>query len=70
MAASLMPKARCRYNVMLRPEPVGGYTAMVPALPGCVTYGRTVEEAREMARDAIAGYTASLRKHNEPVASS
>jgi antitoxin HicB len=58
-----MAKARCRYNIMLRPEPEGGYTALVPALPGCVTYGRTVDEAREMARDAISGYIASLRKH-------
>jgi len=52
---------------MLRPEPEGGYTALVPALPGCVTYGRTVEEAREMARDAICGYIASLRKHKDPI---
>jgi hypothetical protein len=35
-----MAKARYRYNIMLRPEPEGGYTALVPALPGCVTYGR------------------------------
>ncbi len=49
------------------PNPTGGYTALVPALPGCVTYGRTVDEAREMARDAISGYIASLRKHNDPL---
>ena len=51
----VMAKARYHYNIMLRPEPEGGYTALVPALPGCVTYGRTVEEAREMAKDAISG---------------
>lgn len=45
----------------------GGYTALVPALPGCVTYGRTIDEAREMARDAISGYIASLRKHKDPI---
>src|SRR5579864_6345506 len=61
-----MPKARYRYNIMLRPEPEGGYTALVPALPGCVTYGRNVKEAREMARDAISGYIASMRKHTDP----
>jgi predicted RNase H-like HicB family nuclease len=60
-------KTHYRYNVVLRPEPEGGYTALVPALPGCVTYGRTLKEAQEMARDAIAGYIASLRKHNEPI---
>jgi len=62
-----MAKARYRFNLILRPEPEGGYTALVPALPGCVTYGRTLKEAQEMAKDAISGYVASLRKHNEPV---
>jgi len=57
------------YNVMFRPEPEGGYTALVPALPGCVTYGRTLDEARKMAKDAISGYVASLRKRGEPVPS-
>jgi len=62
-----MPKARYHYNIMLRPEPEGGFTAVVPALPGCVTYGRTLPEARKMAKDAISGYIKSLRKHNQPV---
>jgi antitoxin HicB len=62
-----MAKARYHYNIMLRPEPAGGYTALVPALPGCVTYGRTVDEAREMAKDAISGYIACLRKHKDPI---
>ena len=49
-----MAKARYRFNIFLRPEPEGGgYTALVPALPGCVTYGRTLKEAREMAKDPI-----------------
>ncbi len=64
-----MAKARHHFNIMLRPEPEGGYTALVPALPGCVTYGRTVDEAREMAKDAISGYIASLRKHKDPIPS-
>ena len=64
-----MPKTRYHYNVLLRPEPEGGYTALVPALPGCVTYGRTIEEANAMAKDAITGYIASLRKHGDPVPS-
>jgi antitoxin HicB len=52
---------------MLRPEPEGGFTAIVPALPGCVTYGLTLAEARTMAKDAISGYIKSLRKHKESV---
>jgi antitoxin HicB len=65
--ARLHGQARYHYNIMLRPEPEGGYTALVPAMPGCVTYGRNVDEARKMAKDAISGYIASLRKHNDPI---
>ncbi|MBU1045720.1 type II toxin-antitoxin system HicB family antitoxin [Patescibacteria group bacterium] len=55
------------YNAIFRAEPKGGFTVIVPSLPGCVTYGRTLQEGREMAIDAIKGYVASLRKHKEPV---
>ncbi len=64
-----MTKSHYHFNVILRPEPEGGFTALVPALPGCITYGRTLAEAREMARDAVAGYIESLRKHGEPIPS-
>jgi antitoxin HicB len=62
-----MNETRYHLNVVLRPEPEGGFTAQVPALPGCVTYGRTLAEAKEMAKDAASGYIESLRKHGEPV---
>jgi antitoxin HicB len=62
-----MKKSRARFNYVLRPEPEGGFTVIVPALPGCVTYGRTLSEAKTMARDAISGYIESLKKHNEPI---
>jgi antitoxin HicB len=60
-----MAKACRHFNIVFRPEPEGGYTALVPALPGCVTYGRTPSEARKMANDAITGYVESLKKHGE-----
>ena len=62
-----MRKSRGHFNVILRPEPEGGLTAIVPALPGCVTYGRTLAEAKKMAKDAIFGYIESLKKHKEPI---
>ena len=40
----------------------GYYTVTVPALPGCITQGRTKEEALEHAREAIQGYLESLQK--------
>ena len=55
------------YRLRLTPEPEGGFTVTVPALPGCVTYGRTLEEANAMAREAIAAYLESLAKHGEPL---
>ena len=62
-----MKKTHFRLNIFLRPEPEGGFTAIVPALPGCVTYGRTLGEAQKMAKDAIRGYIESLKKHKEPI---
>ena len=58
-----------RYNVILRPEPEGGFTVIVPSLPGCVTYGKDLKEAKKMAIDAIQGYLVSLKKHKEPIPS-
>ena len=57
------------YNVVFKPEPDGGFTAIVPTLPGCVTYGKTLSDAKMMIEDAINGYIVSLSKHNEPVPS-
>ena len=54
---------------MLRKEPEGGYTAFVPSLPGCVTYGDTIDEAIDMTREAVELYIESLIEHNEPVPS-
>lgn len=56
------------YNLIFRPEPEGGFTVIVPSLPGCVTYGKDLMEAKEMARDAIDGYIQSLEKHGELIA--
>jgi len=55
------------FTRVLRPEPEGGFTVLVPAQAGCVTYGRTLDEAKKMARDAVADYIESLRKHHEPI---
>lgn len=56
-----------QYNVVFRPEPEGGFTVIVPSLPGCVTYGKNLIEAKKMARDAIKGYIMSLKRHKEQI---
>jgi predicted RNase H-like HicB family nuclease len=55
------------FTVIIKRQPEGEYLVSVPALPGCVTEGNTLDEAREMAIDAIRGYCASLIKHGEPI---
>jgi len=55
------------YRVLLNKEPEGGYTVTVPSLPGCITYGETVDEAMVMAKEAIELYVESLVENNEPI---
>ena len=55
------------YTVLFEPAEEGGYVVTVPALPGCVTEGETLEEARAMAHEAILGYLESLQKNGEPI---
>ncbi|MGH7800780.1 MAG: type II toxin-antitoxin system HicB family antitoxin [Thermodesulfobacteriota bacterium] len=55
------------YTAFFEPAPEGGYMVTVPALPGLVTEGDTLDEAREMARDAIRAYLESLIKDGEPI---
>jgi predicted RNase H-like HicB family nuclease len=43
------------------------WAAYVPALPGCVSTGRTLEETERNVREAIAGHLDTLREFGEPV---
>jgi antitoxin HicB len=56
-----------RYTVLFEPAEEGGYVVTCPALPGLVTEGDTLEEARDMAADAIRGYLESLAKDGLPI---
>ena len=49
-----------RYKIQIRPETDGTYTVIVPSLPGCLTFGNTIEEAIDMAKEAIEVYIESL----------
>ena len=55
------------YQISLVPEQEGGYTVLVPLLPGCVSYGRTIEEATENAKEAIALHLENLAAHKQPI---
>ena len=57
-----------KYTVILEPNYTEkGYTVQVPALPGCITYGRTRQEAIARAKEAIRGFIKGLEKTGEPV---
>lgn len=55
------------YTAIFQKEPEGGYTVIIPALKGCVTYGDTVEKAAIEAKEAIKSYLGSLAKDGESV---
>ena len=56
------------YTVVLIPDAEeGGYTVRVPALPGLTTEGDTLDEALEMARDAIRLHIEDLLAEGEPI---
>jgi antitoxin HicB len=55
------------FTVIIERQPEGEYLVSVPALPGCYTEGRTLEEAHSMATDAIRAYCASLLKRGDPI---
>jgi predicted RNase H-like HicB family nuclease len=55
------------YRILLNKESEGGYTVTVPSLPGCITYGETIEDSIDMAKEAIELYIESLKAHGEPI---
>ena len=48
------------YRILLVPEPEGGFTVTVPTLPGCITYGETVDECIVNVKEAVGLYIESL----------
>jgi predicted RNase H-like HicB family nuclease len=64
-AGIIFPPMKFRVTVELDED--GVFVAECPALPGCVSQGKTREEAMANIRDAIQGYLASLEKHGEPI---
>jgi len=56
-----------RYRVLIEQDEDGVYVAEVPALPGCISQGKTRNEVIDNIKEAIAGYLESLQAHDEPV---
>ena len=62
-----MKQSILNYTAVFQKEPEGGYTVFIPILPGCVSYGKDLEEAKKMINDAIKLYIESLSDHKEEI---
>ncbi len=56
-----------KYRILIEQDEDGVFVVEVPSLPGCVSQGRTREEAVENAKEAITVYLESLAAHDEPI---
>ncbi|MEK7794037.1 MAG: type II toxin-antitoxin system HicB family antitoxin [Candidatus Hydrogenedentota bacterium] len=56
-----------KYPVVIEQDEDGVFVVECPSLPGCISQGKTRNEALTNVCDAIKGYLESLRKHHEPV---
>ena len=54
-------------QVVIYPGEDGYWVAEVPSLPGCISQGKTKEEAIANIKEAIRGYIAALEEDHLPV---
>ena len=54
-------------QVIMFPGEDGYWVVEVPSLPGCISQGKTRDEALENIKEAIAGYIAALEEDGLPV---
>ena len=56
-----------RFTVVLEKDEDGVYVATVPALPGCISDGQTVEEAMSNIKEAIRGFIEDMKADGETI---
>ena len=56
-----------KYRIFIEQDEDGIFVAECPALPGCISQGKSRKEVLENIQDAIRGYLESLKKHDEPI---
>jgi len=56
-----------KYRVIIEQDEDGMFVVEVPSLPGCISQGKTREEALKNIQEAIEVYIESLKVHNEPI---
>ena len=55
------------YTIVVKPDETGDFVVSVPALPGCFTHGKSIEECRERAAEAIEAHISGLQADGEAV---
>jgi len=61
------PVAQYEYTAIFEPAEEGGYIVHVPVLNGLTTEAETLEDAKEMVKDAIKGYLEALKIQKLPI---
>lgn len=56
-----------KYRVLIQPDEDGYFVAEVPALPGCISQGKSRDEALQNVKEAISLYLESLQAHGDAV---
>ncbi len=56
-----------KFRVLVEPDEDGVFVAEVPSLPGCISQGRTREEALRNAQEAVEVYVESLAAHGDAI---
>lgn len=57
-----------KLNAIFEQQKEGGYTAYIPALPGCISEGETLLEAKANLMDALKGYLHVANRHSLQIA--
>ncbi len=55
------------YTAIIHKDPDSDFGVSFPDFPGCITAGRTLEEAKELAREALRGHVAVMRDGGDPI---
>lgn len=56
-----------KWRVIIEQDEDGVFVAEVPSLPGCISQGKTREEARTNANEAIQAYLETLKNNGDPI---
>ena len=67
MTTAMLGVGEMRYTVIIETGRESGYVAICPALPGCVSQGRTRRETLRNIRQAIEAYIETLLEDGLPV---